>query len=54
MNGPLKKSILDHLEGPFEDMVTEVETLRTKFQKGEEQEIYMQPFGKKPKLNSSL
>ncbi len=48
-NGPLKESIEEILEGPFANIVTEVETLRRKFQKGEEKETYMQPFGKKPR-----
>ncbi len=49
-NGKLKKSFEDFLEGPFEDIVAEVEMLKTKFQKGEEKETCMQPFGKKPFL----
>ncbi len=51
-NSPLKKSIEDVLEGPFEDIISEVEMLRTKFQKGEVKETCMKPFGKKLLLNS--
>ncbi len=46
-NGPLKKSIDEILEGPLGNIVTEVEILRRKFQKGEERETCMQPFGTK-------